>query len=41
MSSEQVTVNLVVVGLLESVVGQIKRATNGATEEQLYYTNLA
>jgi hypothetical protein len=37
MSSEQVTVNQVIVGLLESTVGQIKRAADGATEEQLYY----
>jgi hypothetical protein len=37
MSSEQVTVNQVIVGLLESVVGQIKRAMDGATDEQVYY----
>ena len=37
MSSVQVTVNQVIMGLLSSVVGQIKRATDEATEEQLYY----
>jgi hypothetical protein len=37
MNEEQVTVNQVIAGLLESVVGQIKRAREGATEEQLYY----
>ena len=37
MTSEQITVNQVVVGLLENVGRQIKRATDGATDEQLYY----
>ena len=37
MSGVQVTVNQVIMGLLSSVVGQIKRATDEATEEQLYY----
>lgn len=37
MSSEQVTVNQVIVGLLENVARQIKRATDDATDEQLYY----
>ena len=37
MTSEQITVNQVVVGLLENVGRQIKRATDEATDEQLYY----
>ena len=38
MSSEQIiTVNQVIAELLESVVGQIKRATDEATEDQLFY----
>ena len=37
MSSEQVTVNQVIVGLLENASRQIKRATDNATDEQLYY----
>lgn len=37
MRSEQVTVNQVIVGLLETTTRQIKRATDEATDEQLYY----
>jgi hypothetical protein len=37
MSGEQVTVNQVIVGLLENVARQVKRATDDATDEQLYY----
>jgi hypothetical protein len=37
MSSEQVGVNQVIVGLLERATSQIKLATDGATDEQLYY----
>src|SRR4051812_6149161 len=37
MSSGQITVNQVIVALLENVARQIKRATDGATDEQLYY----
>jgi hypothetical protein len=37
MSSEQVTATQVIVGLLENVPRQIKRATDEATDEQLYY----
>src|SRR5262245_23221741 len=37
MSSEQITVNQVIVGMLENVGRQIKRATADATDEQLYY----
>jgi hypothetical protein len=37
MSGEQVGVNQVIVGLLESATNQIKLATDGATDEQLYY----
>lgn len=36
MRSEQTTVNQVIVGLLENVGRQIKRATDDATDEQLY-----
>jgi hypothetical protein len=36
MSSEQATVNDFIVGLLEYATRQIKRATDGATDEQLY-----
>jgi hypothetical protein len=37
MSSEQITVTRVIVGLLENVPRQIRRATDEATDEQLYY----
>src|ERR1051325_10606519 len=37
MSGEQVGVNQVIVGLLESATNQIKLATDGAMDEQLYY----
>src|SRR5215212_7368093 len=37
MSGERLTVTQVIVGLLESVPRQIKRATDAATDEQLYY----
>ena len=37
MTSDQITVNQVIVGLLENVARQIKQATADATEEQLYY----
>ena len=37
MSSEQMTVNQVIVGLLENVARQVKRATDDATDEQLYH----
>ena len=37
MSSEQVTVNQFVVGLLEYAARQIKRAADLATDDQLYY----
>jgi len=37
MSGEQVTVNQVIVGLLESAARQIKRAADLATDDQLYY----
>ena len=37
MGSEQITVNQVIVGLLENVGRQIKRATDEVTNEQLYY----
>src|SRR5947199_7122266 len=37
MSNEQVTVNQFIVGLLEYAARQIKRTTDKATEEQLYY----
>ena len=37
MNSEQITVNQVIVGLLENVGRQIKRATDEVTNEQLYY----
>lgn len=37
MSGEQRTVNEVIVGILESVPRQIRRATDGATDERLYY----
>src|SRR5688572_18457884 len=37
MSSEQRTVNQVIVGLLENVGRQIQRATAEATDEQLYF----
>jgi uncharacterized damage-inducible protein DinB len=37
MSDEQAGVNQVVVGLLERATNQIKLATDGATDEHLYY----
>ena len=37
MSGERVGVNQVIVGLLERATNQIKLATDGATDEQLYY----
>jgi uncharacterized damage-inducible protein DinB len=37
MSGEQVGANQVIVGLLERATNQIKLATDGATDEQLYY----
>jgi hypothetical protein len=37
MSDEQRGVNQVIVGLLERATNQIKLATDGATDEQLYY----
>jgi hypothetical protein len=37
MTSEQITVNQVIAGLLEQVGRQIKRATDEATDAQLYY----
>ena len=37
MSDEQGGVNQVIVGLLERATNQIKLATDGATDEQLYY----
>jgi len=37
MSSEQVTVSQFIVGLLQYATRQIKRATDGATDAQLYY----
>jgi uncharacterized damage-inducible protein DinB len=37
MSGQQVGVNQVIVGLLERATNQIKLATDGATDEQLYY----
>jgi hypothetical protein len=37
MSIEQFTVNQVIVGLLENASRQIKRATDEATDEHLYY----
>jgi hypothetical protein len=37
MDSDQRTVNDVVVGILEGIPRQIRRATDGATDEQLYH----
>jgi hypothetical protein len=37
MSGEQVGVNQIIVGLLERASDQIRLATDGATDEQLYY----
>ena len=37
MSGERVTVTQVIVGFLDNVPRQIKRATDAATDEQLYY----